>query len=606
MAHQRPTLWKRASYLLAGVALLGNMQPALAGGVVTSCTEAALRTALNLGGQVTFSNDCTIPISQQILINQAATTIDAQGHNVIISGSNAVSLFMAGTNLVLKGISLVNGQSTNVGGALYIQPGVTVIANQCIFAGNAASATNGVAGANAATNSVGQSGGNGANGTAGASGLGGAIYNLGELALVNCTLTNNTVSGGAGGAGGNGGSGTGTFSIPGNGGNGGAGGVGFGGAIYNQGDLTLINCTFSGNRATGGGGAAGGAGGTGSYAGLQGSGGAGGAASGGAVYNAANLTLIASTFATNGTLGGASATEGQNGNGSGLTGIKGGQGSGGALYNAWWAVVTNCTFYTNTVLGGSGGNGGAGGGTFGVPGDGGDGGDGIGGSLANANSTTIVNCTFSTGGAFGGTNGAPGSGNFTGSNGNSGNAEGGNIGTVGGTLTLLNSILTASVSGVNAFGSLVDGGHNLSSDAVSAFGGRSLQKTDPKLGTLADNGGPTLTMALLTNSPAMDQIPPEQAPATDQRGFPRPINGLSDIGAFEFGAAGSFTNITLSVAGTTNGVVQLSGTGVPGLSYVVQASTDLMTWQAISTNIAPFQFTDPTTNFPARYYRLSR
>jgi len=57
---------------------------------------------------------------------------------------------------------------------------------------------------------------------------------------------------------------------------------------------------------------------------------------------------------------------------------------------------------------------------------------------------------------------------------------------------------------------------------------------DPLLDPLADNGGATLTHALLPNSPAIDAIPVVQGyPPTDQRGFPRPYNGLADIGAFE-------------------------------------------------------------------------
>ena len=55
------------------------------------------------------------------------------------------------------------------------------------------------------------------------------------------------------------------------------------------------------------------------------------------------------------------------------------------------------------------------------------------------------------------------------------------------------------------------------------------------LGSLADNGGPTQTMAMQSNSPAINRVPPALSPATDQRGVPRPQpqGGLSDIGAYE-------------------------------------------------------------------------
>jgi len=64
---------------------------------------------------------------------------------------------------------------------------------------------------------------------------------------------------------------------------------------------------------------------------------------------------------------------------------------------------------------------------------------------------------------------------------------------------------------------------------------------DPLLGPLADNGGPTPTMALLPGSPAIDAGNNAVASAagltTDQRGFgPRAVNGIADLGAFEVGA----------------------------------------------------------------------
>ena len=48
---------------------------------------------------------------------------------------------------------------------------------------------------------------------------------------------------------------------------------------------------------------------------------------------------------------------------------------------------------------------------------------------------------------------------------------------------------------------------------------------------LADNGGPTLTHALLPGSPAIDAAV-GVCPATDQRGVPRDV--ACDVGAFEF------------------------------------------------------------------------
>jgi hypothetical protein len=52
------------------------------------------------------------------------------------------------------------------------------------------------------------------------------------------------------------------------------------------------------------------------------------------------------------------------------------------------------------------------------------------------------------------------------------------------------------------------------------------------VGPLANNGGSTLTHALLAGSQAIDMGDDTACPATDQRGFGR--NGICDIGAFEF------------------------------------------------------------------------
>jgi hypothetical protein len=597
-----------------GAILIALLSPALrasAGGVVSACNEASLRAALNGGSTVTFSSDCTILLSQQIVINEADTVIDAGGHNVVITSANTngVPLFRVATNLTLRGLSLVNGGSTSAGGALYIQQSVDVIAIGCVFGANTAAGASGLAGENGTTNSA-NFGDDGGAGTAGVSGLGGAIYNLGNLTLANCTLTNNAAVGGVGGVGGNGGVGTGTFEVGGNGGNGGVGGHGQGGAVYNLGNLTLIDCSFSGNTAVGGAGGAAGTAGTGTTSGLAGAGGAGGDGAGGAVFNATNLTVWGSTFTTNSAIGGASATAGSNGNGSGKAGIKGAQGLGGAIYNGWWMVITNSTFYTNFVIGGAGGNGGPGGGTFALQGEGGDGGDGSGGSLYNANSVTnIVNCTFSSGGAFGGTNGVAGSGSFTTiDNGEIGAAHGGNIANKGPILVMMNSILSAAASGGNLFGSYTDHGNNLSSDSTGLM---DLKNTNALLGPLAANGGFTLTMALLTNSPAIDRIEPAQAPPTDQRGVARPVNTKSDIGAFEFGASVTVSKVTLRIGKTSNGQVVVASGGAPGAAYLLQASTNISSgWQTISTNTAlstaPIRYFDAATSLSSRYYRIAR
>jgi hypothetical protein len=56
---------------------------------------------------------------------------------------------------------------------------------------------------------------------------------------------------------------------------------------------------------------------------------------------------------------------------------------------------------------------------------------------------------------------------------------------------------------------------------------------DPLLGSLASNGGPTPTCALLPGSPAFDAGAAISGVATDQRGLARPQGAATDVGAFE-------------------------------------------------------------------------
>jgi CSLREA domain-containing protein len=97
-------------------------------------------------------------------------------------------------------------------------------------------------------------------------------------------------------------------------------------------------------------------------------------------------------------------------------------------------------------------------------------------------------------------------------------------------------------------------GNNLSSDAVggdssTAPGGwlnqaGDIRNTDPRLAQLAANGGPTQTLALLADSPAINAGNDTFAPPRDQRGYVRPDR--SDIGAFEFGGTIAVTLANLS------------------------------------------------------------
>ena len=81
----------------------------------------------------------------------------------------------------------------------------------------------------------------------------------------------------------------------------------------------------------------------------------------------------------------------------------------------------------------------------------------------------------------------------------------------------------------------VSRGHNLFSDTPSVtLDSTDLVNTDPLLGPLADNGGPTQTVALLARQPGHRRRgSPLPGVITDQRGIPRPQGIAPDIGAFE-------------------------------------------------------------------------
>ena len=98
----------------------------------------------------------------------------------------------------------------------------------------------------------------------------------------------------------------------------------------------------------------------------------------------------------------------------------------------------------------------------------------------------------------------------------------------------------------NQGGVVVSGGYNLTNDAgvlnsnggSGGFNGPGDQlDTEPMLGPLQDNGGPTFTHALLLGSPAVDAGDPNFTPPPffDQRGpgFNRVVNGRIDKGSFE-------------------------------------------------------------------------
>ena len=145
----------------------------------------------------------------------------------------------------------------------------------------------------------------------------------------------------------------------------------------------------------------------------------------------------------------------------------------------------------------------------------------------------------------------------------------------------------------------------MSSDGSANFSsGTSFNFTNPKLLPLANNGGPTLTMALASDSPAIDWIPAALAPSTDQRGVHRPYGSASDVGAFEVGAP------TPSLVILRNGgSVKILFAVETGSNYHVQHSLNLITWETVqttgtSTSNGVWTATFPVSQ-PAEYYRVT-
>jgi fibronectin-binding autotransporter adhesin len=337
-------------------------------------------------------------------------------------------------------------------------------------------------------------------------------------------------------------------------------GLAIGGGIFNQATLTLSDCALSGNQARGGDNTS--------------AGGNGGDAAGGAIANSGVLTLKRCTFSGNAATGGL----GGNNSASFSNGGHGGAGEGGVVFNNASATlaINNCTFNGNSATGKAGGTG-----TH----LGGSGGNGSGGGVFNLGMMTVTAATLNGNTGSGGAGGT-GSSKFTNGSpgvGTGGLAAGGGSSTVGDTISAGNTGTNG--GGADADGTFSSNGYNFIGTGDHSTGftnganhdqvGTDTMRINPNLGPLQNNGGPTDTMALLSNTPptAINSGDPN-APAQDQRYYLR--SGVPDIGAFEFGGAlAPISAVSRKTHGTVGDFdITLPLTGISGIECRTGGATN--------------------------------
>jgi hypothetical protein len=565
-------------------------------GALAGTTDALGGGILINGGDVTLEH---VVIANNVARggNGAPGNPGGDGHNAQGGGlySNAGSLDISGSrlsnNLAAGGYGGYGNQvyggagGAGQGGGLYGSGGLLALSGSTVASNQATGGRGGDGGAGVSITNDGGPGG---------AGQGGGLYTTGSLLEISASsIASNQTTGGGGGNGGGPDPSGGMVGL------GGPGGAGQGGALYaSAGMLSISNATISGNTVRGGDGGNGGDGGD------RRNGGAGNAGQGGGLYaSGATTSLTNSTLSTNAARGG---DGGNGGNGSypgnGGNGGNGGAGQGGGLFGVGMVALTSSTISTNTVGGGAGGNGGSGL-IFLRGGDGGNGGVGLGGGITVAsgaldltNSTVALNIAQASSGGLGG------SGNPPGHPGTGQPGQGGGFRNGGGSVHALNTLFddNSATSAPDFSGTLTSQGHNLIGDSSGGTGyaDTDLLDVDPLLGPLQDNGGPTQTMALLAGSPAIDAGDNTNAPDWDQRGegFPRIVNGIIDIGAFEYQGDGSAPLFTRSVRGNEPAVgtpFDVTVQPVDVFGQVAFGYTGMVTFSVTDT--------DPAVVLPADY-----
>jgi CSLREA domain-containing protein len=325
-----------------------------------------------------------------------------------------------------------------------------------------------------------------------------------------------------------------------------------GGAILNlAGTVAIQQSTLSGNSAT---------------------------STGGGIYNnsGASMTLSLSTLSGNTatTNGGGIYTVGGTASVSQSTLSGNSAATGGGFYNATGntATIQQSTFSGNTVTGSGGG-------------------------IFNNATLTVLQSTITN---------------------NTAN-QGGGINLNSSTLTIGQSIVSANTAPVVADVALAGGtittqGYNLigTTNSAGSFAatGDATGVTNPQLGALQNNGGPTLTRLPAAGSPAIDAGPATSSFATDQRGFVRLAGTSVDKGAVEANAPTAVTLLAFSGDPTAAGVTLRWKTGQQDAasSYLVERQTAdgwLVVGELLVSPSGSYALTDPEVSPAGRTYRLS-
>ncbi len=176
-------------------------------------------------------------------------------------------------------------------------------------------------------------------------------------------------------------------------------------------------------------------------------------------------------------------------------------------------------------------------------------------------------------------------------------------------ITMRNSIVAGNTStGANpdCFGAITSEGYNLVGTvgaSCSISGTTTGNLTGPAdLGSLADNGGPTLTHQLLAGSDAIDAGDPATpgsggttCETIDQRGYTRPGEAFCDMGAVESDATPPTTTTTSTTTTSSTTITSTTTTSTTSTSTTSTSAITTTTSVSTTTSTAPGSSSTTTT-----------